>query len=100
MRQLVRRATGPLPSPRRPCSRWPRGATCIGAKEIIHAHQKIRPGTPPPPALPPARLTAVWTQLPPARRQKLQRLLADMLARTVTDGAARPREERHDDRDA
>jgi hypothetical protein len=34
--------------------------------------------------------------LPPARRQRLQRLLAELMTRSVTGQAAQPREGRHD----
>jgi hypothetical protein len=43
-----------------------------------------------------ARLTAIWAQLPPERRRRLQRLLAELLARPVTVAAAQPREGCHD----
>ena len=51
---------------------------------------------PPRPGSPPVPLTAIWAQLPPDRRRRLQRLLAELLARPVTTGAAPPREGRHD----
>ena len=53
---------------------------------------------PPAPASPLGPLTAIWAQLPPDRRRRLQRLLADLLARPVTIAAAPPREGRHDHR--
>ena len=55
---------------------------------------------PPAPAPPPDPLTAIWAQLPPDRRRRLQRLLAELLARPVTVAAAPPREGRHDHRPA
>ena len=48
----------------------------------------LRP--PPPTAPPPDPLTAIWAQLPPDRRRRLQRLLAELLARPV-DHRQRPR---------
>jgi hypothetical protein len=42
----------------------------------------------------------VWTQLPIDRRRRLQRLLADLLARTVATEPALPQEGRHDQRRA
>ena len=59
-----------------------------------------RPDPRAPPAPSPRPLTAVWDQLPPDRRQRLQHLLADLLARPVAIGAAQPREGRHDYRPA
>ena len=52
--------------------------------------------TPPPSARPPDPLTAIWAQLPTERRRRLQRLLADLLARPVIIAAAPPREGPHD----
>jgi hypothetical protein len=52
---------------------------------------------PPPPRIsPPNPLTAIRTQLPPDRRRRLQRLLAELLARPLADGAVAPKEGRHD----
>src|SRR3954451_20307307 len=92
-RHLVRRRTGRIPSPRRPCSRWPRGLTNETNTEGIHAHPRTDPRPPPPP--PPGPLTAIWAQLPAERRRRLQRLLAELLARPVTVAAALPRGGRH-----
>ena len=97
-RYLVRRRMGRIPSPRRPCSRWPRGLTNETNTEGIHAHPRTDPR--PPPSPPPGPLTAIWAQLPTDRRRRLQRLLAELLARPVTVAAALPREGRHDHRTA
>jgi hypothetical protein len=43
-----------------------------------------------------AHPTAIWAQLPPPRRQRLQRLLAELMTRSVTTQMAQPREGRHD----
>ena len=53
---------------------------------------------PPAHASPPNPLTAIWTQLPPDRRRRLQRLLAELLARPLDTAAAAPREGSHDHR--
>ena len=52
--------------------------------------------SPPPTAPPPNPLTAIWTQLPPDRRRRLQRLLAELLARPLDNDAAAPGEASHD----
>src|SRR3954470_19607771 len=57
-----------------------------------------RPTCPPPP--PPDPLTTIWARLPTDRRRRLQRLLADLLARPVIVAAALPREGAHDHRTA
>src|SRR4051794_9171606 len=54
------------------------------------------PASPPPTVSPPNPLTAIWTQLPPDRRRRLQRLLAELLARPLDTDAAAPREGNHD----
>ena len=51
--------------------------------EATHAQRRIRSASPPAPAPPPNPLTAIWAQLPPDRRRRLQRLLAELLARPV-----------------
>ena len=46
-----------------------------------------RPTPPPPPHR--RALTAIWAQLPINRRRRLQRLLAELLARAVGEGSVR-----------
>ncbi len=94
---LVRRLIRPLPSPRRPYWRWPHGVTSAVAKEAIHAVRRSHLRAPPPIARPsPTPPAGIWPQLPPARRQRLQRLLAELLSRPVLAEAAPPREGCHD----
>ena len=61
---------------------------------MLNSESDLRP--PPPTASPPDPLTAIWAQLPPDRRRRLQRLLAELLARPLDTDAAAPREGSHD----
>jgi len=71
--------------------------TSAVAKEATHAARRTHLRAPPPVALPsPTPPAGIWSQLPPARRQRLQRLLAELLSRPVLTEAAPPREGCHD----
>ena len=61
---------------------------------MLNSESDLRP--PPPTAPPPNPLTAIWAQLPPDRRRRLQRLLAELLARPLDIDAAAPGEGSHD----
>ena len=74
--------------------RWSHGVTDATATEANHAKRPV-PTHPPPPVTPSPPL-AIWAQLPTERRRRLQRLLAELLARPVTISADAAREGHHD----
>ncbi len=88
---LLRRRTDRLPSPWRPCSlAWPRGFVSDSDHGGNASCSSMSRSVCPPPfsARPPDPMTAIWSALPMERRRRLQRLLADLLARPVIIGAA------------
>ena len=67
-----------------------------GPRRHLMLNSRIHLRPPPPTVSPPNPLTAIWTQLPPDRRRRLQRLLAELLARPLDTDAAAPGEGSHD----